>query len=166
MAQETIRDLVLVVNGREFSRKVPDDMTLLELLREELGLTGTKYGCGYGACGACTVLLNGEAVRSCVTPARDLAGKRVKTIEGLARPGRLDPVQAAFLKHGAFQCGYCTPGMIVRIRGFLNRLSGRMPEPDEIASALRNHICRCGSYQRILAAALEAAAHPTKEEDA
>jgi len=163
MAQEKLIDLVLVINGKEFTRKIPDSMTLLELLRDELGLTGTKYGCGYGACGACTVLVDGKPTRSCVTSARTLSGKRILTIEGLGQPGRLDPVQAAFLKQGAYQCGYCTPGMIVRIRGFLDSLAGRRPDRDEIASALQGHICRCGSYQRILAAALEAADNLRKE---
>lgn len=163
MEQERIIDLRLVINGQPFSCKIPEDMTLLELLREECGLTGTKYGCGYGQCGACTVLLDGKPTRSCVTSVRGLPGRRVETIEGLGRPGQLDPIQAAFLKHGAYQCGYCTPGMILRIRGFLNGLSGRTPSRDEIASALRPHICRCGSYQRILDAAQEAAAQAQKE---
>ncbi len=150
--------VALVVNGREVALDIPGNMKLLELLREELRLTGTKCGCGHGACGACTVLVDGEPVRACRAGAHELSGTRVETIEGVAKNGRLDPVQRAFLKRGAYQCGYCTPGMILRIRGFLARIAGRLPQRGEIESELENHICRCGSYQRIFDAVMDAAA--------
>ena len=146
------------VNDEDHRAEVPSDMTLLAFLREELGLTGTKCGCGHGACGACTVLLDGAAVRSCVILARSTVGQRIQTIEGLAPAGQLNPVQQAFLKHGAYQCGYCTPGMILEVCAFLSRLAGRVPEPQEVKRALRRHLCRCGSYQRIIAAVMDVAA--------
>ena len=152
-----MHDITIVVNENERRASVAEDLTLLAFLRETLGLTGTKCGCGYGACGACTVLLDGIPTRSCVTLAREVTGKRVQTIEGLAQAGQLDPVQEAFLEHGAYQCGFCTPGMILEVRGFLTSLAGRIPEPDEVKRALGRHICRCGSYQRIIAAVIDAA---------
>ncbi len=155
-------EIVVSVNGNEQRASVPDEMKLLEFLRETVGLTGTKCGCGYGACGACTVLLDGAPVRSCMTRVATAAGKRVRTIEGLADDGQLDPVQQAFLDHEAYQCGFCTPGMIIEACGFLATLDGRIPEKDEVQRALRRHICRCGSYQRIVAAVVDAAAKQSR----
>jgi aerobic-type carbon monoxide dehydrogenase small subunit (CoxS/CutS family) len=151
------RETVVSVNDTEHRVKVPGDMKLLEFLRETLGLNGTKCGCGYGACGACTVLLDGAPVRSCLTRVLNTVGKRIQTIEGIAQAGQLDPVQKAFLKHGAFQCGFCTPGMILEVCGFLATLDGRIPEQDEVKDSLHRHICRCGSYQRIVAAVIDVA---------
>jgi aerobic-type carbon monoxide dehydrogenase small subunit (CoxS/CutS family) len=123
---------------------------LLWVLRDALGLTGTKYGCGEGQCGACTVLLDGQPVRSCSTPLRAAAGRQITTIEGLEQDGRLHPLQEAFLKEDAMQCGYCTPGMILSGIALLSRT----PHPDdrEIVSAMQGNVCRCGTYPRIVAA--------------
>jgi aerobic-type carbon monoxide dehydrogenase small subunit (CoxS/CutS family) len=129
---------------------------LLVVLRDHLGLTGSKPGCGEGECGACTVLVEGVAVRSCVTPADSAAGKAVLTIEGLERDGRLHPLQQAFLDNGAFQCGYCTPGMLMSAVALLN--SCPEPSEEEIAAGLDGNICRCGAYRRIVRAVRQAAA--------
>jgi aerobic-type carbon monoxide dehydrogenase small subunit (CoxS/CutS family) len=120
------------------------------VLRDRLQLTGTKYGCGEGQCGACTVLLDGHAVRSCRVELSAAVGKQVRTIEGLERDGRLHPVQAAFLEAEAFQCGYCTPGMIVAAVALLD--SEPNPSPEQIATRLSGNLCRCGTYPRIVAA--------------
>src|SRR5437588_12528772 len=119
--------IILNVNGKEHSLETPAERTLLSVLREELDLTGTKYGCGEGECGACTVLVDGDAVRSCRVRVTAVAGKKITTIEGLAPAGELHPVQQAFLKHEAFQCGYCTPGMIMAGVALLQR----NPNPSE-----------------------------------
>jgi len=124
--------------------------TLLSVLRDRLDLTGTKYGCGEGMCGACTVLVGKEAVRSCTVTVANVAGQAITTIEGLARDGKLHPVQRAFLGEAAFQCGYCTPGMIMASVGLLN--ARRSPGEDEIKRELEGNICRCGTYPRIVAA--------------
>jgi aerobic-type carbon monoxide dehydrogenase small subunit (CoxS/CutS family) len=147
--------LDLRVNG--VTAKVPavPDRTLLEILRHELGLTGTKYGCGEGQCGSCTVLLDGAAVRSCQVPLTQCAGKEITTIEGLEKAGELSPLQRAFLEVGAFQCGYCTPGMIVAATALLRQ--NPAPSRDEIASALDGNVCRCCGYVRILDAVERAA---------
>ncbi len=147
--------LVLTVNGASRRVDAPPDESLLSVLRNRLELTGTKYGCGEGQCGACTVLLDGRAARSCRTQLSEAAGKKITTIEGLAKDGRLHPVQAAFLEAEAFQCGYCTPGMIVSAVGLLER----NPDPgeSEITGRLAGNICRCGTYPRILAAVRQAA---------
>jgi len=147
--------LLLVVNGRERRVEAPADETLLSVLRNRLDLTGTKYGCGEGQCGACAVLLDGNPTPSCQTPVSEAAGKKIVTIEGLAQSGRLHPVQAAFLEVEAFQCGYCTSGMIVAAAGLLR--TNPNPSADEIIGALDRHICRCGTYPRILAAVQQAA---------
>jgi aerobic-type carbon monoxide dehydrogenase small subunit (CoxS/CutS family) len=147
--------LVLAVNGRERRVEVPPEESLLSVLRNRLGLTGTKYGCGEGQCGACTVLLDGRPVRSCRTQVSEAAGKKITTIEGLAGNGRLHPVQAAFLEVEAFQCGYCTPGMIVSTVGLLERNPN--PAEEDVAEHLTGNICRCGTYPRILAAVNQAA---------
>jgi aerobic carbon-monoxide dehydrogenase small subunit len=128
---------------------------LLAVLREELGLTGTKYGCGEGECGACTVLLDGAPVHACQIPVAEAAGKEVTTVEGLSEGGTLNPVQRAFLEVGAYQCGYCTPGMVVRATALLR--ANPSPSRDEIAAALEGNLCRCCGYLRILAAVERAA---------
>ena len=147
--------LVLTVNGARRSVDAPPEESLLSVLRNRLQLTGTKYGCGEGQCGACTVLLDGSPSRSCRTRVSEAAGKKVTTIEGLARNGRLHPVQAAFLEAEAFQCGYCTPGMIVSAVGLLEKNPD--PADEDIAGHLTGNICRCGTYPRILAAVKQAA---------
>jgi aerobic-type carbon monoxide dehydrogenase small subunit (CoxS/CutS family) len=148
--------LDLVVNGARQRVEAEADESLLVVLREELDLTGTKYGCGEGQCGACTVLVDGRPVRSCLTPAASVAGKAVTTIEGLEADGRLHPLQEAFVEADAMQCGYCTPGMIVEAAALLRR----SPDPGEleIARAMEGHICRCCTYPRIVQAIRQAAA--------
>jgi aerobic-type carbon monoxide dehydrogenase small subunit (CoxS/CutS family) len=140
----------LNVNGRPREVEADPDTPLLDVLRDGLDLTGTKYGCGEGVCGTCTVLVGGEAVRSCVTPVSAVKDKPVLTIEGLAQRGRLDPVQEAFLETSAFQCGYCTPGMILETVALLKRKPS--PTEAEIREGLEGHICRCGTYPRIVEA--------------
>lgn len=140
----------LLVNGQKRRVEAEPGETLLAVLRDRLDLTGTKYGCGEGMCGACTVLIGKEAVRSCTVTVASVAGKSVTTIEGLARNGKLHPVQQAFLDESAFQCGYCTPGMIMASVGMLN--GNRSPGEDEIKRELQGNICRCGTYPRIVTA--------------
>ena len=147
--------LDLAVNGTQRRVEAPPEESLLSVLRNRLQLTGTKYGCGEGQCGACTVLLDGRAVRSCRTPVSEAAGRKITTIEGLEKNGRLHPVQAAFLEEEAFQCGYCTPGMIVSAAGLL--AANGNPSEEEIAGRMNGNICRCGTYPRILAAVKRAA---------
>ena len=145
----------LLVNGKSHEVDVDAERMLLGVLRDDLGLTGAKYGCGEGNCGACTVLLDGNTTRSCVTPVVSAAGREITTIEGLAAGDQLHPVQDAFIEHTAFQCAYCTPGFIMSTVALLSR----NPRPDEsqVRSALSGHICRCGTYLRILWAAMAAA---------
>jgi aerobic-type carbon monoxide dehydrogenase small subunit (CoxS/CutS family) len=147
--------VLLTVNGRERRVDAPQDETLLSVLRNRLDLTGTKYGCGEGQCGACMVLLDGQAAPSCQTPVSEAAGKKIVTIEGLSQNDRLHPVQAAFLEAEAFQCGYCTPGMIVAAVALLK--SNPKPTAEDIAGTLARNVCRCGTHLRILAAVQSAA---------
>ncbi len=133
------------------------------MLRDRLQLTGTKYGCGEGQCGACTVLLDGRAVRSCRVGLPEAAGRQVTTIEGLERHGRLHPVQEAFLEAEAFQCGYCTPGMILAAVALLEAQPN--PSPEEVATRLVGNVCRCGTYPRIVAA-VQAAARAMRQRQA
>ncbi len=147
--------VLLDVNGTPRRLDAPADEPLLSALRNRLDLTGTKYGCGEGQCGACTVLLDGAAVRSCQTTVAEAAGKKIVTIEGLEQNGRLHPVQAAFLEVEAFQCGYCTPGMIVSAAALLR--SNPSPTTDDIVGAMSGNVCRCGTYPRILDAVRRAA---------
>ena len=149
--------LSLMVNGEEHQVDVPSDTKLLYVLRDSLGLTGTKYGCGEGQCGACTVLLEGKPVRSCLAPVGSVAGngKKITTIEGLEQDGQLHPVQEAFLKVEAFQCAYCTSGMIVSAVGLLDK--NPKPSDDEIVSFMEGNVCRCGTYPRIVEAVRQAA---------
>jgi aerobic-type carbon monoxide dehydrogenase small subunit (CoxS/CutS family) len=153
--------VLLDVNGTPRRLDAPADETLLSALRNRLDLTGTKYGCGEGQCGACTVLMDGAAVRSCQTTVAEAAGKKIVTIEGLEQNGRLHPVQSAFLEVEAFQCGYCTPGMIVSAAALLR--SNRNPTNDDIVGAMAGNVCRCGTYPRIVEAIRRAAkAGPTR----
>jgi nicotinate dehydrogenase subunit A len=148
--------LALRVNGgnREIESADPD-VPLLYVLRNDLGLTGTHFGCGLAQCGACTVLVGGRAVRSCVTPARSVAGQDVVTIEGLGSPDRPDPLQAAFIAEQAAQCGYCTAGMVMTARALLART--RRPSEQQVRQALAGNLCRCGSHARVIRAVLRAA---------
>jgi aerobic-type carbon monoxide dehydrogenase small subunit (CoxS/CutS family) len=148
-------ELTLNVNGSEQRVRAAEDEPLLWVLRNGLGLTGTKFGCGEGQCGACTVLLNGRPTRSCLTPASAAVGAKVVTIEGLEQHGALSPVQQAFLDEGAYQCGYCTSGMIMAATGLLHEHPH--PSEDQILDAMNGNICRCGTYPRILAAIRRAA---------
>ena len=145
----------LLVNGKTYEVDVDEETMLLSVLRHDLGLTGTKYGCGDGDCGACTVLVDGEAKNSCITPVDSAAGSEITTIEGLADGDDLHPVQEAFIEHTAFQCAFCTPGFIMSTVALLLR----NPEPDDrqIRAALTGNICRCGTYVRIMQAAKSAA---------
>jgi aerobic-type carbon monoxide dehydrogenase small subunit (CoxS/CutS family) len=145
----------LTVNGVQQALDVDGERSLLSVLRDALDLTGTKYGCGEGQCGACTVLVGGMAVRSCRTGVGAVAGKPVTTIEGLARDGPLHPLQEAFLAEGAFQCGYCTPGMVVAALALLTRNPD--PTEEEVEKGLEGNICRCGAYRRIVRAVRGAA---------
>jgi aerobic-type carbon monoxide dehydrogenase small subunit (CoxS/CutS family) len=146
----------LRINGQTVSVDAEPDVTLLSLLREQLDLTGTKYGCGEGQCGACTVLIDGRAHRSCMTPVSTLTGKSIVTVEGLAKEDRLHPVQQAFLDEGAMQCAYCTSGMIMSAVSLLNNRDN--PSDTEILQFMQGNICRCGTYPRILAAIRKASA--------
>jgi aerobic-type carbon monoxide dehydrogenase small subunit (CoxS/CutS family) len=143
------------VNGKSRAFESEPDASLLFALREELGLTGTKYGCGEGQCGACTVLLNGTPRRACQLAVSDAAGKSIITIEGFEQNGQLHPVQQAFIDRGAFQCAYCTSGMIVSSIALLQKNPN--PSPADIGQALQGNICRCGAHPRIVAAVQQAA---------
>jgi aerobic-type carbon monoxide dehydrogenase small subunit (CoxS/CutS family) len=140
----------LTVNGVSHTVRSDSGRPLLEILRDELDLTGTKYGCGEGQCGACTVLLDGVPFRSCQTPLRIAQGKQITTIEGLAVNGHLHPLQEAFIQADAMQCGYCTPGMILSASALLRKNPN--PSDTEILRAMEGNICRCGTYPRILTA--------------
>lgn len=145
----------LVVNRQRYRIVVQTDRLLLWVLRDELDLTGTKYGCGEGQCGACTVLIDGAPVRSCMTRVSALTGKEITTIEGIAESGKLHPVQEAFIHADAMQCGYCTPGMIVSSVALLKKTP--QPSEPEIRRALQGNVCRCGTHPRIIAAVQMAA---------
>ena len=145
----------LEVNGTKRRIDADSDRSLLGVLREDLDLTGVKYGCGEGQCAACTVLIDGQAVRSCITKVGAVSGARIVTIEGLAPAGGLHPVQEAFLEADALQCGWCTPGMILGAVGLLRK--NPHPSEAEIASGMNGHICRCGTYSRVIDAVQSAA---------
>jgi len=151
------RTVSFTLNGKPVRVTTDDERMLLRVLRCDLGLTGTKFGCGEGLCGACTVILGRDAVRSCSTPLRDVAGKHVLTIEGLGKEERLHPIQEAFVRHHAFQCGYCTPGMILNAYALL--LKTPRPTRAQIISHLDDNLCRCGSHVRIVAAPGQAGLH-------
>ena len=155
--KETIR---FEVNGRAVSLDVDLERMLLWVLRDDLGLTGTKYGCGEGLCGACTVLIDGKAVRSCQYPMKDVRARKVTTIEGLAAEGKLHPLQEAFVRLNVMQCGFCTSGMILQAHSLL----GKNPQPtrEEIVRGMEDNLCRCGTYMRIIQA-IETAAREMKK---
>lgn len=144
------RTIRFQLNGRAASIDVDEDRKLLWVLRTELALTGAKYGCGVGFCGACTVILDGQAIHACLTPVKEVEGRRVLTIEGLAREGKLSALQQAFFEHDGFQCGYCTPGMIMRAYALLQE--NPHPSRREILETMEGNLCRCGAHQRIVAA--------------
>ena len=146
----------LLINGQTVRVDAQPNETLLAVLREQLDLTGSKYGCGEGQCGACTVLIDGKAHRSCITPVSSVANKSVTTIEGLARGQHLHPVQQAFIDEDAMQCAYCTSGMIMSAVALLN--NKRNPTDEEILQFMQGNICRCGTYPRIVSAIRKAAA--------
>jgi len=148
------------VNGKPVNLALDPDRMLLWALRTELGLSGTKYACGEGLCGACTVLVNGEAVRSCRIPIRDIRSKDVLTIEGLAAEGKLHPLQEAFVKHNAMQCGFCTSGMILNAYGLLKK--NPQPTREQIVRGMEDNFCRCGSHTRIIRA-IETAAQEMRK---
>lgn len=145
----------LEINGKRYPVHYSPDTPLLYVLRDELGLTGTKYGCGEGMCGACTVLIAGTARRSCQIPVSAATGKPITTIEGLEKNGALHPVQQAFLDEGAFQCAYCTSGMIMSSVSLLQ--ANHNPTQEQIVQSLQGNLCRCGTHPRILAAVRKAA---------
>lgn len=151
------RTIAFAVNGQERSVTTDPDRPLLEVLREDLQLTGTKYGCGEGQCGACTVLIDGHRVHACQTPMGAVDGRTILTIEGLATGDQLHPVQEAFLAEHAVQCGYCTPGLVLAVVSLLN--DHPQPTDAEILTGLQGHLCRCCGYPNILAAVQRAAAH-------
>ena len=138
------------LNGKKTEILIDPNFTLLWVLRNKFNLTGTKYGCGMGYCGSCTVLLDQDAVRSCTLPMNDVAGKKVTTIEGLEKNGKLHPVQQAFVENDALQCGYCTPGMIMNAVGLLNKNPN--PTQQDIIEGMEDNLCRCGAHIRIVKA--------------
>jgi len=150
----------LNVNGKKLRVDVDSQTPLLYVLRDDLNLTGTKYGCGEARCGACTVLVDGQQMRSCVTPVGRVSGKQITTIEGLEKDRQLHPLQEAFLKADALQCGYCTSGMILAATALLNK--NAKPSRDEIVKHMDANVCRCGTYARIVNA-IEIAAGTAKE---
>lgn len=152
-----MNDFVLHVNGTEHRIHARDDEMLLSVLREKLQLTGTKYGCGEGECGACTVLLNGIAARSCQTAASSASDAQITTIEGLEHDGNLTLIQQAFLDEGAFQCAYCTSGMVLSATALLDK--NPHPTEQQIVEAMDGNLCRCGVYPRIVAAIQRAVRH-------
>ncbi len=147
---ETMIPIKLNVNGEMREANVKPYWTLLQVLRNELGLTGTKLGCGSGECGACTVIMDGKAVTSCLVLAVKASGKQITTIEGLAKEGKLHPIQEAFIKHGAFECGYCTPGMIMAAKALLD--TNPNPTEIEIRETMKGNLCRCTGYVNIVRA--------------
>jgi aerobic-type carbon monoxide dehydrogenase small subunit (CoxS/CutS family) len=154
------RITALNINGKKTQVDVDSVVSLLGVLRNDLGLTGSKYGCGEGQCGACTVLLDGQPVRSCITQVGRATGKQITTIEGLEKDGKLHPLQEAFIKADAMQCAYCTSGMIMSASALLTKTP--RPSRDEIVSGMNGNICRCGTYQRIVNA-IEIASGTAKE---
>ena len=154
-----MENIAFKLNGKPVSLKIDSERMLLWVLRSDLGLTGTKYGCGAGLCGACTVLVDNKVVRSCRLPVGSVKGKEVLTIEGLAKNGKLHPIQEAFVKHDALQCGFCTPGMIMNTYGLL--LKDPQPSEAEIIEGMDNNLCRCGAHTRIIEA-IQAAAGEMK----
>lgn len=151
-----MRNVSFALNGRPVNLTVDESRTLLWVLRDDLGLTGSKFGCGASQCGACTVLVDNEPVRSCATSIKDVEGKKVVTIEGLSAEGKLHPVQEAFIKHLSFQCGFCTPGMVLGAVALL--VKNPKPTRAQIIEHMEDHLCRCGAHVRIVQAVETAAA--------
>jgi carbon-monoxide dehydrogenase small subunit len=149
------RAIAFTLNGKPTKVTVDDERMLLWVLRSDLGLTGTKFGCGATYCGACTVIVDGEATLACSTAIKDVAGKHVLTIEGLSENGKLHPLQEAFVKHAAYQCGFCTPGMILNAYALVHKTP--RPSRDEILKHMEGNLCRCGAHVRIVEAIEEAA---------
>lgn len=149
------RKLTLTVNGRQRVVYAEEDAMLLDLLRNDLGLTGTKKGCGKGECGACTVIMDGMAVNSCMIPAAKAEGKSIRTVEGLARAEKLSVLQEEFVNHSAVQCGFCTPGMLMSAQALLDKNND--PSPEQVKEAISGNICRCTGYVKIERAILAAA---------
>lgn len=143
------------LNGKPIALETDTSQILLWVIRTELGLTGTKHGCGIGFCGSCTILVNGVAERSCGLTLKQIAGKEITTIEGLEKDGQLHPMQESFIKHDAQQCGFCTPGMVMNAVGLLNTIPN--PNHQQIIDGMNDNLCRCGSYNRITKAVEEAA---------
>ena len=154
-------DISMTINNRVYRFDVSPELRLIDLLRDELGLTGAKEGCGEGECGACTVILDGNAVHACLTLAFQLDGSRVTTIEGLADGEELDIIQSAFIRNGAVQCGYCSPGMILSAKALLDKTPH--PSEEEIRTAISGNLCRCTGYVKILDAIRDAASHRDRE---
>jgi len=150
-----IETISFTLNDQPVTLRVDGDRPLLWVLRTDLGLTGAKFGCGEGLCGACTALINDEAMPACQMPVKTVAGSDVTTIEGLAKNGRLHPIQAAFVAHDALQCGFCTPGMILKAYGLL--VANLTPTRQEIIDAMEDNLCRCGAHVRIVEAIQTAA---------
>ena len=146
----------LIVNGQPRDVAVDPDVPLLYVLRNDLGLTGTKFGCGLGQCGSCTVIVDGQAMRSCAIPVQAVAGQSVTTIEGLGTPARPHPLQAAFIEEQAAQCGYCTPGIVMEAKAFLDRTP--RPTEEQAKQALNGVLCRCGTHDRVIRAVMRVAA--------
>ena len=147
-----MKNVTCIVNGEKVSRQIPDDMSLLTFLREELGLTGTKEGCGSGDCGACTVIVDNRNIDSCIYPAVLADGRSILTIEGLEKNGELDRIQKAFIENAAVQCGFCTPGMIMSVYALLQ--DNPSPTEEEVRRAISGNICRCTGYQQIVDAVM------------
>jgi carbon-monoxide dehydrogenase small subunit len=157
------RKIRLLVNEQEYELLVGPNKTLLDVLRDDLGLTGTKRGCDSGECGACTVLLDGIPVLSCITLACEVEGKRIQTIEGVAKDGELHPVQKAFVEYGAIQCGFCTPGVVLSAVALLKR--NKTPNTAEIKKAISGNLCRCTGYIKIIEAIQKAASSLPSEKE-
>ena len=155
------KNIKFILNGKPVKLSIDPDRMLLWVLRTDLGLTGTKYGCGQSFCGACTVLVNNEAVRSCQTTIKEVEGKEVVTIEGLAKENQPHPLQKAFMDHDALQCGYCTPGMILSAKALLEE--NPRPSVAEIQKALEGNLCRCTGYNKIVEAIVDASITMEKE---
>ncbi|HEY3287448.1 MAG TPA: (2Fe-2S)-binding protein [Gemmatimonadaceae bacterium] len=150
-----MKPIAFTLNGVARTVSVEANRTLLWVLRDDLGYTGTKFGCGSAFCGACTVLVDGREVRSCITPISSVDGKKVVTVEGLAQGDKLSPVQEAFIEHVGFQCGYCTSGMVIGATALLN--ANPKPTREQIVQGMERHLCRCAAHQRIVAAVESAA---------
>jgi len=162
MKNGTKKKVLLRVNGEDHEILIKSNRTLIDVLRQDLHLTGAKEACGMGACGACTVLVSGKPVHSCITLVEEVEGKEVETIEGLAQGGELHPLQKAFMDYHAFQCGFCTPGMIMTAKALLNR--NPQPTAEEVKNAISGNLCRCTGYANIIEAILSAAREIGKQD--